>query len=242
MEPMSTESEVPNDGLNPPSAERVAARALVITAVTCRGFVEADAQQAQEFWSNVLQWFNALGLDAETEPWERAALDTPLGSLEKQIQINAQWLCEGLVVLAWALKRCKLPAHDVQVVAAEVGNSLGFLLPGDETVLAGPEIRASEEIASLQDSLFSVHWRLREYSLRPEKLDFNDVSRKAWFGPLPLKDVRLLAGDLAIGNQPIWQAPSEAVRVTSSIAQERHRAINWLAGECDIYSETETNT
>jgi len=46
-----------DETLNPPPAERVAARALVLACVSCRGYIEPDAENpaAEEFRSKVTQ-------------------------------------------------------------------------------------------------------------------------------------------------------------------------------------------
>ena len=238
---MSAE-DVEEEELTPPDPARVATRALVMSMVSCRAFIEKDAKEAGQFWSGALQWFQQLGIDGELEPRERQVIETPLGRLEPQQMIDAQWSIEGLAVIAWALDRHPLPPYDEAVVAAKVANSLGFLASREETVLAAPRLRPDAEIQALCDSLFTLHWRLRDFRWNPKAMNFEEFSRTAWFGPLSLDGLRLAEGDLAVGDLPISKAdPEEALRLLS-IAQERHRAINWLIGESAIYSETATNT
>ena len=239
---MTLEDDPADEELTPPSAKRVAARALVMSAVTCRAFIESDAGKADQFWSGALRWLDDLDISDEVEPWERQVLDTPLGQLDRKRRIDAQWLCEGLAVIAWALGRHVLPPYDVQVTATKVANNLGFLAPIDKTVLHEPALCPYAAVLAVRESVFSLHWRLRQFKHNPEKMNFADFSKTAWFGPLSLDGLRLMENDLAIGDQTISQARLEDVSVVLSAAQERHRAINWLAGESTIYSETETNT
>jgi hypothetical protein len=235
-------NDLPDEELPPPSPERVAARALVMSTVTCRGFIEAEGRQAREFWARVSSWFGSLGLDSEIEPWERAVLETPLGRLKEKQLLDAQWQCEGLAVIAWALGCYDLPPYDQEAEASEAGNGLGFLEPRDKTVLAQPSLRPRSEIVQLKESLFSIHWRIREYLLRPASLDFAEFADTAWFGPLSLERVRLIDGDLALGEAPIFNYTPEEIQIYHSIVQERHRAANWLSGESLIYSETDMST
>ncbi len=230
------------DRIEPPTAHRVAARAIAMVVVCCRGFVEADAKEAAEFWGRVLRWFESLGVEEELEAWEREAIGTPLGSLDGQAHANAQWLCEGLAVLAWALGSWDIPSHDVPVVAAEVSESLGFLSSKDETVLASPKLKVPQELERFRNEAFTVHWRLREFSLKSCAMDFRSFLEKAWFGPLELQEGALFGNDLRVGDQALAEAPASEVRLATSIARERHRAINWLFGESAIYSETDTST
>src|SRR5262245_16228881 len=128
-------------GLILPSAERVAARAAILATVTCRGSIDADGPAAGDLWNRAQQWLGVLGIEAELEDGEKAVLAKPLGALAPQEQIDACWLCEGMVVLAWALGRYEMPAYDRQIVAADVAEALGFLKPQAETALAKPVLR-----------------------------------------------------------------------------------------------------
>jgi len=60
-------------------------------------------------------------------------------------------------------------------------------------------------------------------------MDFRTFARESWFGPLDISLARLAEDDLAIGPTPIAKAPEEEFHKALSIANERHRAINWLA-------------
>src|SRR3954447_11149130 len=150
MESMSIDDDPDQDDLeaqeDPPGPDRVAARALVLAAVACRGFVEEDAAEAGDFWARTRAWLGSLGIDSELEERERWILDAPLGSLKEQDRIDATWLAEGALVLAWALGRSAMPAYDDQVPASDVAESLGFLQPREETVLAAPSLRSRVEI------------------------------------------------------------------------------------------------
>ncbi len=48
--------------------------------------------------------------------------------------------------------------------------------------------------------------------------------------------------DLALGKAAISDAPQELFQLASSIAEERHLALNWLAGDSEVYSQTDTST
>ncbi len=227
----------------PPTASRVAARALVLAVVSCRGFIDVDAAEAGDFWSKVKTWFLALDLDDELEDWEKAVITRPLGTLSDQERADAAWLSEGMLVLAWALGRHPIPPYDEAVVAADAAETLGLLKPRAETVLTNPVLRSSAELEEFSQDIFLLHWRLREFALRPRPIDFATLAKTAWFGSMSLARVRLIDGDLAIGIERIDKADESLIRLCSSIAIERHRAINWLVGgSSDIYSEVDTST
>ncbi len=230
------------DDTNPPSATRVARRALDLVVLSCRAAVEPDADRAAEFWNEVRDWFAGLGIADEFEADELAVFDAPLGELTDQDLVNASWRSEAAAVLAWALKRYEPERHDRQVDPQAVADALGWLKPREETVLADPVLRTDDEQFDYREQLFAVHWRLDEFRLRPEPMDFRKVAATAWFGPLIIAGVPLVDGDLAIGDTSISQAPHDLRSSVASIALERHRAINWLAGYSDIFSETPTDT
>ena len=228
----------------PPTAERVAARALVLTAVACRSSLEADAgsPEAEDFRESLVEWMRSAGLDGEAEGPELALLRAPLGSLDEQATIDASWQGEGVGVLAWALRRYDLPSYDELVAPPEIGHRLGFLRERAETVLAAPELRPAEELEQLRAAMFALHWRLRQFSLDRQGMDFEAFARKSWFGPLDIRGLRLARRDLAIDGRPLLDVPEERWRECLSIASERHRAANWLAGYEPVYSDVTADT
>ena len=236
--------DVDSDGpeLQPPSAGQVARRALVLAVVSCRGILELDParDQARQFWDRVAPWCRSVGLEADLEQDEAALLSTPFGSAQPQALVNASWRSEALAVLGWALQMSSLPPHDTQGDPSVVAGALGFLK--DRTVLDLPRLRTATELVDYANVAFTVHWRLRDFSLNPRALDFAQFCKTAWFGPLSLQGVRLEDGDLAVGHTAISKASEPAVRTTMSIARERHQAANWLVDASLPLSETDTST
>lgn len=233
------------DGWMPPSPRRVAARALVLCAVVCRGFIEQEAatQETEALRRRILDWLGRLELLPEAEPQELAMLRAPLGRLPPQEAVDAGWRCEGLAVLAWALQVLPLPGYDQEVEPKAATEALGFLWEEEAgELLAAPNLRAAPEIERLGKQLFALHWRLVEFSLRPKSLYFGSFAKDAWFGPLDTSYVRLIQGDLAIGERPIVRADPDEVSQCASLARERHQAVNWLLGQDPLYSRVATDT
>jgi hypothetical protein len=232
------------DELHPPAADRVARRALILAAVVCRSGIESDAgnADAETFREEVIEWVEDLGLMDEIEPTEMALLRTPLGELSERQTIEASWKTEGLAVLGWALGRYELPPYDVPAEGPAVGRALGFNEDHENTVLSNPQLRPRAELTSLSDVLFSLHWRLRQYSLDGAAMDFAELAQRAWFGPLSLDGLRLCEGDLEIRGVPLFRAPKELWREAMSIALERQLAANWLEGQDPIYSQVTADT
>lgn len=228
------------------SSERVAQRALALTAVAVRALLEQEDPNdptSEEFRQRILNWIDALGIGEELEPDEWEILQRPVGRLERQQQIDATWRLEGLVVLAWALKRIELPPHDQLVSPNELTQAMGFL---DEEVsrqiLEHPDLRTEEEIEWQAKRLLGLHWRLRDFTLRPMAMDFRAFAANCWFGSFDLTDISLVNDDLALGGVTLSEADEQAFGTAYSLARERHLAINWLQGYSRIYSETDTST
>lgn len=233
------------DLAEPPSAERVARRALALAAVTARAFIERDAAQtgAAAGYRNLLEWVRALGIEDELEEPERTLVFRPLGALEERAQINAVWRLEGLAVLAWALGRFEIPPHDELVDPDALWRSVGLLqADAARALLANPPLRTREEIGALRSRLFALHWRLRDFSLRPTVIDFEEFARTAWFGPLDLTGLTLVEGDLGLQGARLDQAPPEAFSTVGSTALERHQAASWLWEGPELYSEASVAT
>jgi hypothetical protein len=158
-----------------------------------------------------------------------------------QAVVDASWRAEGMAVLAWALGTADLPAHDELVQPGTVADGLGFL--GDEVpLLEAPRLRLPSELERMQRRLLGLHWRLRDYQLFPRALDLRALAAKCWFGSFDLDGIALCDGDLAIGGVPISLADADQVTQVTSIARERHQAINWLCGDCRRYSHVGTST
>ncbi len=234
----------PDPEPRPPDPARVAARAAVLAAVSCRGLIEQDAAepQAEEFRRSVREWLGRIGADAEAEAAELRILDLPLGQLTSREAMDAGWRSEGLVVLAWALGRTALPAFSAMCNPSDVANALGFLQPREATVLAAPTLRAVAEIDGMEHHYLTVHWRIREFGLRRRAIDFAAYIAKCQWGPLSAAGLTLVDGELAIDGVALPNVEPGRLQAVRSIVQERHQALNWLAGWEPVYSAVTTDT
>lgn len=230
--------------LTPPSEERVQRRAWALSCVVCRAFMESfdDAAEAATLQSRILSWIDAIDLRSEFEPSEITMIEADIGVLSPQDVANGSWRSEGLAVLAWALARNELPAHDVMVDPSAAANSVLFLAEDALDRRHELRLRSADELAKLSAVQLALHWRLREFSLRATPLDFRKFVETAWFGPLSIEGVELAENDLAIDGVPLSKAPVDRFQQCRSIAMERHQAINWLSGWDEIYSEVDTST
>jgi hypothetical protein len=241
---MSNMSVADENSLNPPGAERVAARALVLSAVSCRGLIEKDAHEpgAEVLRQNVIRWLNDIGIASELESIEITLLSTPLGKLDRKAEMDATWQSESTVVLAWALRHASLPPFNVECDPNKIADAIGFLDDPKGTPLHNPRLRASEEIEIWADTYLTLHWRLRQFSWDPRPMDFVSYVSACEWGPLRLDHVEILDRDLAIDGIRLDKLEYSAFRNALSITQERHKAFNWLLGFEALYSEVTTDT
>jgi hypothetical protein len=229
---------------DPPAAERVAIRALALAALAMRGVLEnAPKKEAAETHGRLVSWAREVGAEAEMEEYEREVLLTPPGSLHPQTQTNAMWRLEGLVVLLWALGRADLPPHDHETDPRAVFPAAGMLdADAARALLAAPVLRPRDEIAALRKRLLGLHWRMRDFTIRPQAMDFAHFAATAWFGPMDITSLPLVDGDLAIAGKRIDRAKPPEFGKAQSIAMERHLAVNWLWEGPELYSDADVST
>src|SRR5262249_39413504 len=135
------------------------------------------------------------------------------------------------------------PPHDQVVALNPLWRSLGLLdADAARQLMAAPTLRPREEIGTLRNRLFALHWRLRDYSVNPQSMDFAESARMCWFGPLALTGLPLVDGDLALGGLRIDRAPPEVFSSVHSTVQERHQAANWVWEGPVRYSEASVAT
>jgi len=234
------------DDDDPPTAERVARRALALVAVTARAVMEQDdpkAEYLQQTYVDLLTWVKDIDIGEEFEPEERQVVDSPLGKLEEQRQLDSTWRLEGLVVLAWALKRFEIPPHDEVVQLNPLWQSLGLLdAKAAAEFMAKPELRTRTEINTRRNQLFALHWRLRNFHIDPRPMDFAEFCGNVKFCIVDITGLPLVDGDLAIKGRRIDRADPDAFRAAFSAAQERHQAANWLRDGPKLYSDASVAT
>ncbi|MGY0613206.1 DUF4272 domain-containing protein [Luteimonas sp. A501] len=227
----------------PPAAD-VLRRALALASVVARAGLEprADGPEAAAMHRRMLDWLRVTGLHAALEPAEAALVEAPLGSLSDAAVVDASWRAEGIQVLAWALDRHGPVPHDRMVDPDDVAWTLGFLDDAAPDMLHDAALRGDREIDTFLARQLALHWRLREYSLRPGPMDFAAVVANGGWARLDIDDADLVDDDLAIDGLRIDRADAAQLARCTSIAGERHRAASWLAGADPVYSSVENIT
>ena len=232
------------DSAFPPTPERVAARALVLSAVSCRALIEKDAGKpgAEQLRQDVLPWLDRIGISNELEQRETDFLSTPLGQLDKKSMVENQWYCEGMVVLAWVLGCTALPPFYSECDPTAVAHALGFLEERSATVLLEPQLRKTSEITDFEQTYLTLHWRLRQFAIDQCTMDFSAYVSSCNWGPLRLDKIELCDNDLSIEGTRLDRLGQAQFRKALGVVQERHRAFNWLIGWDSVYSAVTTDT
>jgi hypothetical protein len=227
----------------PPSADKVARRALILSVIACRGIVDGDKENsddAAKLANRSYQWLLTLGLETDFSDWERTIFNTPFGQLANQDRVNASWLSEAVVVLAWSLGKSDLPDFSEQCDPAASANTLGFLQSFEATALNSPALLPSEALQEYNEFVYNVHWRVRDFSLNKKSYDFESLAKKAWGDPVIRHGLTLSEKDISLQGVPLSKTAESIWRPFASITRERHQASNWLIGYAseDFYEVT----
>lgn len=229
----------------PPDPLRVARRAMVLSAMVCRGNSDDDPSNpdATALWERLKAWVERLGLDAEMEPAEKRTLYAPLGSLDEKRRVRATWEAEGIAIMAWALGRFALPRHDEEVNPYELTDSLWFLNNEAIEILRSPQLRSAEELHACREMLYAIHCRVREYLRVGSARSIAHWIEPDWLRVLGIESPLGPREDLLIGGAEIAEADRKKVQRCEWAVCERHRAIVWLVGEeGPVYSQVPADT
>jgi hypothetical protein len=190
------------------------------------------------------------GLWAEMAPWEQQFMAALPMETDRQAIVDASWLVESAVCLAWALKLVDtIPAYD-----EECDHDFLKRVPEDLAHVENSVLRSQHQIERTRETAELWHWRSRTYTLVAEGRipailpagntideELRSLSaRCAAEGVLPPP----IGGDFpALGKAYRELLPGE-YNMIGSIAQERHKALNWLCGYApgNRWSDTPTET
>jgi hypothetical protein len=218
----------------PPVAQQVARRALILSAIVCRGSIDRGPRDPsiKSLPARITEWLENAELMDHIEPWEAEVLDTALGELQEESITRATWAVEGLVVLAWALGHADLPRHDQTVNPFDVAESVGLLCDDAEEFINSAQLRTPIELHDCRELMYALHCRLRAFLRRRECNNFPAWIEEEWLDRLRLnRDDLIIDADLRVGQTAIASATPEAVQRCEWAIHQRHRASIWLIGE-----------
>lgn len=233
----------------PLTPKRVAARALVLLALSYRGLLEQDAHtphkpRAETLRHKLQQWVKSVEpVASELEAYEARILALPIGKGRAQDITHAIWRAEGAQVLLWALGARELPSLEAQEHPYEVAKDCEIMGSPSPKLLEVPALRPKAELQWMQQRLLALHWRAVEFRVRGSHLDFVAiVQNQNFLQGADLSGVALSEGDISVKGKPLAKAGAASGQWFESITRERHQAINWLLGAWDTYSEVDVST
>lgn len=228
----------------PPTPIAVAKRALVLSGVACRAFLEKmdDDEQRRPLADAISDWFNELDLWPYLEPYEQKVFDYTIGEMPPRMQIRGTWFSEGVAILAWALRRGDFPPHDQEIDPVAITNSLGFLAEGAKDLLISPRLRFPVDLNTARLWLYEMHCTLRGF------LHYGGSGRLPdWLGEylhiFNLPPDRVKRGPLLlVDGTPLAELDRARLEACENIIRERHRAAIWLTGEHSVYTDIRVDT
>lgn len=246
-----------------PSAFEVAWRALCLREIWVRGFLEypfvcgVDGSRIpippgmNEPVHERNASLKAAGIWDRLSSSEESLMRKAVGQWSPQDCTNAAWRAEALGVLVWALGLAdSIGPYDSgkpKVATVEA-------LPSDRPVgefITGSHLREGSEISKARDAAELWHWRARTSALQksPERIGqlprgytleriIKEAAKQAERHHL----LRRIRDDFPAFGGPYRNATSEQLILLTSIAQERHYALNWLCGYADNWDKVPTDT
>ncbi len=212
--------------------------------------IRFEAETTERSKQNVDR-LKAAGLWHDAEEAERVFLQTRIDQISAQQRIDAGWLAESIACLLWALGFIpELPPYD-----QETGHELVNALPATSVkdLIKQAHLRPQREIEKQRDIAELWHWRSRTRRLQEEGhlFRFPDGSTieqvinlaalkgaECWDLPHPI------GADFPTRGKPYRELSFEEFAILTSIAQERHKALNWLCGfsSSGLWADTPTDT
>lgn len=206
---------------------------------------------AQIFMRDV-DHLKAAGLWQDVEENERSFLQAGIDQISPQQRIDASWLAESIVCLLWALQIVpELPPYD-----QEASRGLVKMFPSAsiKDLIKQAHLRPQVEIKKQRDIAELWHWRARTRRLQEdgqlrgqlfggqtiEQIIDLSASKGSETGDLP----RPIGSDFPAMGKPYRDLSLEEFAMLTSIAQERHKAFNWLGGlsPSGRWADTPTDT
>jgi hypothetical protein len=209
------------------------------------------AADAAQMFKQDVNHLKAAGLWRDVEEDERRFLEAGIDQINPQQRIDAGWRAESITCLHWALKMIpELPSYD-----QEAGHELVNALPpiSIKDLIKQAHLRPKEAIKKQRNIAELWHWRARTRRLQEEGHLFQlpggytieevielAAIKGAENGDLP----HPIGSDFPAMGKPYRDLSLEEFAILTSIAQERHKALNWLCGfsSSGRWADTPTDT
>ena len=195
------------------------------------------------------RWMEDEGIDCYLSAREALLLGQPVGYWTSQEIIDASWRTEALGVLLWSLGVVEgIPPYDRAFQPGIVLLPLRLLRPSGD-YFKRVRLRPLEEINRARDLAELWHWRSRTTRIQQEGVQppdgwtfsaiLSSVSRAAYEEGDTGSPIK---GDLPLFGKPYHSLTEEEYMLATSIAVERHYALNWLSGYAEDWDKVPTDT
>jgi hypothetical protein len=232
-----------------PDAPAVAARVLCLASVCAMADVaidleheHTDAAEADEAVARLREWSRAEGLTDLYGSAERELIERHPSTWTRQEVMDATWLREAIGALLWALWECgELPGFDREFDEVDPVP----MLESTERFVRRAVLRPAEEIDRARAAAELWHWRARKAKrLRAaEGNDLDAVVRDVAAHAYEHGDIaEPIDGDFPAFGKAFRDLTDDEYASASSIAVERHLALNWVCGYSDDWDGTPTDT
>lgn len=182
---------------------------------------------------------------------EQRFLATEPDAITPQMIQDVSWSMEAAACMLWALGYVDtLPPYDTEADIDSLKRMPSGSMP--ELLKAGA-LRTPEQLSSVRDVAELWHWRSRTRQLMenrdnvalPPGVSLEDVVREAAAHAASNGDIPTpIDGDFPVFGKAYARISAEEWFRATSIALERHRALNWLCGRAprNRWEDTRTDT
>jgi hypothetical protein len=240
-----------------PDENETARRALCLGALVMRGKFESIAASGsshmvtvhEELATQLNIWLADEGLISSQSTLEKPLVSRALGSWNRQENIDVAWRANALGVILWALSQFEeLPPWDTQFTPQETIKPLNLFAP-TKAFLEKVSLRPDVEVEKARDLAELWHWRARTRRLQEDGImpedgsDLAETVRRAAAeahtnGEIP----EPIDGDFPAFGKSYSELSQEEYSLATSIAVERHYALNWLCGYASDWDSVPTDT
>lgn len=240
-----------------PDATAVAYRVIALGCLVTRAQVEQELSAKggkttglhEATVARLDYWMGNENLHDRLSPQESELLAQPVASWGHQVLVDASWRVESIGVLLWALSLVdRIPPWDAPFDQQEAIEPLGVFSKVSK-FMSGARLRRREDIRKARDVAQTWHWRARTMQAflagdaPPGGGTFDDLVRQKAKEALERGEVPELAdGDFPAHGKAYRDLSEEEFDEASSIAYERHFALNWLCGYSATWDDTPTVT
>ena len=210
------------------------------------------ASGCEEMFRKQREKLRSAGLWEDMEQSEQEFVNAGIFETTMRQRINASWMAESIVCLLWALGyKQQIPAYDQQYDLQSDKTSGADLL---REAAQRAALRPHTEIERQRDRAELWHWRCRTHKL----LATGQIPETLPDGAPMAEIIRMTAekaaeegvfakpigGDFPVFGKAFREVSEDELAQLTSIAMERHKALNWLSGYApgNRWSETPTDT